>query len=90
MNFVVFLNGLVLMFFSALMLLNAVIFAETRATFFMSAVLTGLVGALLSIASANAPRDLHRLHTFVLTSTVWISAAVAGAIPLHGSVAQID
>lgn len=83
MNFVVFLNGLVLMFFSALMLLNAAVFAETRATFFLSAVLTGLLGALLSIASANARRDLHRLHTFVLTSTVWISAAVAGAIPLH-------
>jgi trk system potassium uptake protein TrkH len=79
---VIFLNGLVLLFFAALMALDALIFPGTGGVFLLSALLTGLTGALLALASGPGNRRPHRLDGFVLTSSVWIVAAVAGALPL--------
>lgn len=83
MNFVVFVNGIVLMFFAALMGVDAVLFHSTLEIFGFSAILVGLLGALLAIASSSSFRGIHRTHTFLLTSSVWIMAAVAGAVPLY-------
>ena len=82
MDFVVFLNGLVMAFFAALMAVVAVAFPDTAGVFGVSALLVGLAGALLSLSTSATVTRLHRTHTFVLTSSVWITAAVAGAVPL--------
>ena len=83
MTFVVFINGLVLLLFAALMSLNALVFRDTAEIFGLSAILVGLVGALTSIATSSSFSGLHRLHAFLLTSSVWVSAALAGALPLY-------
>jgi trk system potassium uptake protein TrkH len=83
MNFIIFINGLVLVFFAALMGGDALIFHDTGGVFGLSAVLVGLVGTLLSLSSSSSFLGLHRLHTFLLTTSVWLTAAVAGAVPLY-------
>lgn len=83
MSFVVFINGLVLIFFAALMALDALIFTDTAGVFGIAAALVGTIGLLLSIASSSSYLGLQRLHTFLLTSSVWFMAAVAGAVPLY-------
>ncbi|MGB8621525.1 MAG: TrkH family potassium uptake protein [Paracoccaceae bacterium] len=83
MNFVFFTNGLVLIFFAALMGGDALIFHETATVFGFSAMLVGLIGTALSLASSSSFLGLHRLHTFILTTSVWLTAAVAGAVPLY-------
>ncbi len=83
MSFVVFINGLVLMFFAGLMALDALLFPGTAGPFATAAVLVGLAGAAMSLATSSRAAKLHRLHTFLLTSTVWLTAALAGAVPLH-------
>jgi len=82
MGFVVFINGLVLIFFALLMALDTLIFADTAGVFGISALLVGIAGLLLSIASSGSASRLNRLHGFLLTSSVWLAAAVAGAVPL--------
>lgn len=82
MPIVIFLNGLVLLAFAALMALDAVIFRGTAEVFMISALLTGLAGGLLALAAAGGRRRPNRLDGFVLTSSVWIVAALAGALPL--------
>lgn len=83
MNFVVFVNGIVMMFFAALMGVDALFFRQTTEVFGFSAVLVGLVGGLLAISSSSSFAGLNRTHTFLLTSTVWVVAAIAGAVPLY-------
>ncbi|HBZ42746.1 MAG TPA: potassium transporter TrkH [Maritimibacter sp.] len=83
MSFVVFINGLVLIFFAALMALDALIFTDTAGVFGIAAALVGTIGLLLGIASSSSYLGLQRLHTFLLTSSVWFLAAVAGAVPLY-------
>lgn len=79
---VIFLNGLVLMAFAGLMALDAMLFRDTAAIFGLAASLVGTLGALLSIASSANRFDMHRVHTFLLTTSVWMTAAIAGAVPL--------
>lgn len=51
--------------------------------FLESAVITGLTGALLALASANGVSDRLTLQqTFLLTTAVWVALPVFGAIPL--------
>ena len=83
MSFVVFVNGIVMMFFAALMGVDALLFRQTTEVFGLSAVLIGLVGGLLAISSSSSFTALHRTHTFLLTSSVWVVAAIAGAVPLY-------
>ncbi|WP_172327401.1 TrkH family potassium uptake protein [Mangrovicoccus sp. HB161399] len=82
MRFVIFVNGLVLQFFAALMAVDALFFHATAASFGLAAIVTGTVGALVSLASASSPEGLRRPHIFLLTTSVWMTAALAGAVPL--------
>ena len=82
MSFVVYINGLVMVFFAALMEVDAAFFPETAEVFGLAGFLAGTVGVLLSIAASTASRDLRRLHTFVLTASIWLVAAIVGAVPL--------
>lgn len=83
MSFVVFINGLVLIFFAVLMGIDALIFPDTAEAFGFAAILVGTIGILLSLASSSSYLGLGRLHTFLLTSSVWFLAAIAGAVPLY-------
>ncbi len=83
MSFVAFVNGIVLMFLAGLMGVDAVLFPETRPVFTTAFVLTGIVGAMLAVAASAASPALNRLHTFVLTTSIWLVAALAGALPLY-------
>lgn len=82
MRFVLFMNALVLGFIAALMGLDALFYRATAHVFGPAFVLAGTLAALLALATANAPRELNRAQTFVLTASVWLTAAVAGALPL--------
>ena len=83
MSFVFFVNGLVLIFFAVLMGVDAAIFPETSEVFVFSGVFVGLIGALLSIVSSSSYLGLRPLHTFLLTASVWLVAAIVGAVPLN-------
>ncbi len=82
MNFVVFANGAVLIFTSILMALDALIYPDTAAVFLRAALIATIVGVSACLAVASRVADFTRRHTFLLTATVWLTAAVAGALPL--------
>ena len=82
MRFVSYVNGLVLQFFAALMALDAMIFHDTAGSFIVSALVVGGLGGLISLATQSTPEGLRRAHIFLLTTSVWLSAALAGAVPL--------
>lgn len=83
MSFVAFINGLVLMFFAALMGVNALFFPQTAGVFVFSMTFVGIIGLMLSVASSRSYVGLRTAHSFLLTSSVWFMAAVAGAVPLY-------
>ncbi|MFC4671666.1 TrkH family potassium uptake protein [Seohaeicola nanhaiensis] len=82
MHFVYFVNGLVLLFIAGLMAFDALLFQETRKVFVEASLVTGLVGVFICLATNATFSGLHRIHTFILTSSVWLIAATTGAIPL--------
>ncbi|WP_370286802.1 TrkH family potassium uptake protein [Pseudooceanicola nanhaiensis] len=82
MNFVVFINGAVVSVMGAVMLLVAVLFADTRTIFLESAFVAIPLGAMVCLTQVNRLFPVHRLHTFLLTATVWITGASVGALPL--------
>ena len=82
MSFVVFVNGLLLLGLGTLMLGNSVFFVATRQVFFEAGVLSVFAGTCLVLSTSSSIKGLHRLHTFVLTASVWLTAAAAGALPL--------
>ena len=83
MRLVIFVNGLVVLFVAALMMLVALIFPSTRALFALSSALVGLVGGLVALAvHGGDPSEFRRSHTFLLTSTVWLAASFSAAVPL--------
>ncbi len=84
MRLVAFINGLVILFVAVLMLLVAVLFDDTRGLFAEAGILVGLVGGVVSLSVLGAdPGEFRRSHTFILTSTVWLSASFAAAVPLY-------
>jgi trk system potassium uptake protein TrkH len=83
MNFVMFANGAVLVFFSVLMALDALVFQDTARDFLGAAVVAFLVGASLCLAVLSRVGDFTSRHTFLLTATVWLSAALVGGLPLY-------
>ena len=83
MSFVIFINGLVMVFFAALMGVVALAFPDTASVFEESAFFFGFLGGALALASSPRTEDLRPLHTFLLTSSVWMVAALCGAGPLH-------
>ncbi len=82
MAFVFFLNGLVLAALGLLMAAVALLFAPTREVFLLSALVALLLGAAVSLATRSGDRRLDRLHAFVLTASVWLTAGLGGALPL--------
>ncbi len=83
MNSVVFVNGVIMLFFAALMAVDALLFPATMQIFGVSALVVGTLGLCLAIAASGAGLNVRRLHTFILTATVWLTAALAGAVPLY-------
>lgn len=82
MTLVLLTNGVLVMGMSALMLLMAALFPETRGVFGEAALLSGFTGGLVMLAVSNRPRTFDRLHSFLLTGTIWITGATMGALPL--------
>lgn len=82
MAIVAFINGIAMVAMAALMGLDAILFPDTGADFAEAFALTGLVGALIAIASAHPRGQLRRSHGFLLTASVWMTAALCGALPL--------
>ncbi len=84
MRIVLFINGLVVLFVAALMLLVALLFAETRGLFAGAAVLVGMIGGGVALVTRGAdPGSFTRSDTFLVTASVWVSASLAGAVPLY-------
>ena len=82
MTSVVYINSLLLIFMGTLMALNALLFPATGTVFLQAAILTVTVGGLVCISTANRRGELTRLHSFLLTGSMWITGATAGAFPL--------
>lgn len=82
LQFVIFVVAAMLCTLSGLMGLLAVLFAETAGVFAEAGLLVGVLGGGLLIANGRPRTGLHPLHGFLLTSTIWMTAAVAGALPL--------
>lgn len=60
----------------------AALYPATRELFLFSALLAGLVGGLVALAVSHRVTDFRALHTFLLTGSIWITGATAGALPL--------
>jgi trk system potassium uptake protein TrkH len=82
MGFVLFVNGLVLVAAGLAMGGVALAFPLTRAVFLAASLAVALLGTLLCIATGPRLRSFRRLHGFVLTASIWLTAAAAGALPL--------
>ncbi|WP_370311427.1 TrkH family potassium uptake protein [Sagittula sp.] len=82
MTLVMLANGLLMMGMAALMALIGLAYPETRGVFLEAATLVGFVGGLSTLAVANRPRGFRRMHSFLVTGTIWITGATMGAIPL--------
>ncbi|MGZ9812010.1 TrkH family potassium uptake protein [Pseudoroseicyclus sp. H15] len=82
MRFVFFVNGLILLALGVLMTGDALVFPATRQVFLSSALFVTLIGAGVAASSRQSRFDFNFRHAFLLTSTVWLSAAAAGAVPL--------
>ena len=82
MSFVIFINSVAMLAMSALMALTAALFPDTGAVFGESFILTGLLGGVSALASARKSHDLEPVHGFLLTASVWMTAALCGALPL--------
>lgn len=83
MQFVVFANGIVLCFSALLMAMVALLFPATADAFGAAALLSGALGLMLAAATSSSFAGFRRLHTFILTSSVWLTAALAGGLPLY-------
>ena len=84
MRIVLFINGLVVLFVAGLMLIVALLFAETRSLFAETATLVGLVGGGVALVVSGADTStFSRSDTFLVTASVWVSASLAGAVPLY-------
>lgn len=81
MGFVVFVNGIVLVASGLAMAGVGLLFAATRALFLSAGFAAALIGVFLCLAVGSRLRGFHRLHGFVLTASVWLTAALAGALP---------
>ena len=82
MHLVFFTNGLLLIGMSAVMAAIALLLPDMRPVFMEAAVLTALVGVSLAAALARPPGGFRRVHTFLLTASLWAVATLAGALPL--------
>lgn len=83
MNVVLLINALVALFQAVLMLVAAAVDPGSAGQFMEGAGLAALCGGcVLIVALAGGRGGLSRLHGFLLTSSVWGTASVFGALPL--------
>jgi trk system potassium uptake protein TrkH len=82
MGFVVFVNGLVLIAAGLGMAAMFALYPDTREVFLASSFAVSLLGTLLCLSSRPRMSGSQRLHGFLLTCSVWLTAAVASALPL--------
>lgn len=82
MNVVIFVNGAAIGFTALLMALNAALFPATAGVFLEAAVLAGAIGGFAMLATRGRLSGFDRLHGFLLTTSLWLFAALAGALPL--------
>lgn len=83
MNFVVFANGAVMIFMALLMAVTALLFPATATPFLLGAAATFLLGASLALSVQGRLEGFRRHHAFLLTTSVWLTAGIAAAVPLH-------
>lgn len=83
MNFVMFANGAVMVFFAALMVLDALIFPDTAKAFLSAGAMVFVLGASICFSVLSRVGDFTKRHTFLLTATVWLVAALVGGVPLY-------
>ncbi|MDQ2094500.1 TrkH family potassium uptake protein [Rhodalgimonas zhirmunskyi] len=82
MNVVVFVNAVLMLLLAGLMAAEALVFGESREVFLLAGVILGALGLFLAAATRGPARRLTLRHTFLLTTSVWLTAGVAGALPL--------
>jgi len=82
MRFVIFVNGLALILASILMFATALMFPDTVQNFSEAGLLTAFLGIAVALSSSTQLGEIRHIHAFLLTTSVWITAAVAGALPL--------
>ena len=83
MGTVYFVNGIVLAFLGLLSAGVALVYPDTRALFGESTLFLALIGLLVVIATGSRVGDLSRRNAFLLTTSVWLVAALGGALPLY-------
>lgn len=82
MLFIVFVHGLILLVFGLVQAAIGAVYPETRSVFLESGGLLVLCGALLLLVARDRYAEPKRRQAFILTASVWITAASAGAVPL--------
>ncbi|MCU0909862.1 MAG: TrkH family potassium uptake protein [Rhodobacteraceae bacterium] len=82
MVFIAFVHGLILVVSGIFQGMIGLVFPATREVFVESGALLVLAGGLLVIVTHDRPMRLGQRMAFLLTASVWITAAAAGALPL--------
>lgn len=83
LNVVFFANGLVLGLLALMSATVALLYPETRGVFAEATFQLGLTGTLIAVASRSSFEALRLPHAFMLTASVWLVAAIGGAVPLY-------
>ena len=82
MSLVLQVNAFVLLFLGLFMGIVGLTFPASFETFATSALLTLTLGAMLAIVSLGPIRAAGVRQAFLMTTTAWLTAATAGALPL--------
>jgi trk system potassium uptake protein TrkH len=82
MSVLVLSNAAVMLLFGLFIGAEALVFPDIREPFFEAFALLVATGLFLGVASWRPVNSLSRRHTFLLTSSVWFTAGMAGALPL--------
>jgi len=83
MRLIIFINASILVLGACLMALDALFFRETAGLFAEAALMTGALGLMLGVASWSSTPEIATRETFLLTASVWITAALFGMLPLY-------
>jgi len=83
MRLIVFINGFILILGAVLMALVALVFMNESGVFLLASLLTVALGGMLCSASYTDFPELELRDTFLLTTSVWFTAACFGAFPLY-------
>ncbi|MDF2232852.1 TrkH family potassium uptake protein [Albimonas sp. CAU 1670] len=82
MQLVLFTNGVIFALMGVLMLAPAAVDGRLDGPFVEAAFLTVAVGALVAAAARGGRPGFRPRHAFAMTTTAWITAAAAGAMPM--------